>query len=119
MVDPSTNATDPTYPALHTIYANVTADGADKWAVLAPYINPEPTPGPAHNYSFLLFEQPQAQFECDTHSKRERLLRYSDSIIERDGHRQNLHCDSNWHGIDPMGIFYYFNFNWDWHEHSN
>lgn len=63
MVDPSTNATDPIYPALHTIYANVTADGADKWAVLAPYINPEPTPGPAHNYSFFLFEQPQAQFE--------------------------------------------------------
>lgn len=63
MVDPSTNATDPTYPALHTLYANVTADGANKWTVLAPYINPEPTPGPAHNYSFLLFEQPQAQFE--------------------------------------------------------
>ncbi|PCG92662.1 Phosphatidylethanolamine-binding protein PEBP [Penicillium occitanis (nom. inval.)] len=63
MVDPSTNARDPTYPALHTIYANVTADGADDWTVLAPYINPEPTPGPAHNYSFLLFEQPQAQFQ--------------------------------------------------------
>lgn len=63
MVDPSTNTTDPTYPALHTLYVNVTADGAEKWTVLAPYINPEPTPGPAHNYSFLLFEQPQAQFE--------------------------------------------------------
>lgn len=62
MVDPSTNATDPTYPALHTLYVNVTADGAEDWTVLAPYINPEPTPGPAHNYSFLLFEQPQAQF---------------------------------------------------------
>lgn len=63
MVDPSTNATDPTYPALHTLYVNVTADGAEDWTVLAPYINPEPTPGPAHNYSFLLFEQPQAQFQ--------------------------------------------------------
>lgn len=63
MVDPSTNATDPTYPALHTIYADVPADGADDWTVLAPYINPEPTHGPAHNYSFLLFKQPQAQFQ--------------------------------------------------------
>jgi hypothetical protein len=63
MVDPSTNATDPTYPALHTIYANVTTDGVEDWTVLAPYINPEPTAGPAHDYSFLLFEQPQAQFQ--------------------------------------------------------
>ncbi|QGA22269.1 hypothetical protein EYB26_009985 [Talaromyces marneffei] len=63
MVDPSTNATDPTYPALHTLYVNVTADGAEGWTILAPYINPEPTSGPAHNYSLLLFEQPQAHFE--------------------------------------------------------
>lgn len=63
MVDPSVNASDPTHPALHTIYANITADGAKDWTVLAPYINPKPSAGPAHNYSFLLFNQPQTQFQ--------------------------------------------------------
>ncbi|OKL58022.1 hypothetical protein UA08_06845 [Talaromyces atroroseus] len=63
MVDPNTNTTDPTYPALHTLYANVTASNGDlSWTVLAPYINPEPTAGAPHNYTMLLFEQPSAQF---------------------------------------------------------
>src|SRR4051812_7755858 len=63
MVDPSTNTTDPYYPALHTLYANVTASNGDlSWTVLAPYINPEPTAGAPHNYTMLLFEQPSDDF---------------------------------------------------------
>lgn len=62
MVDPSTNATDPTYPALHTLYANVTVLNNNlNWTVLAPYLNPEPNTVAPHDYTLLLFKQPKAQ----------------------------------------------------------
>ncbi|KAK9364365.1 hypothetical protein V1509DRAFT_613530, partial [Lipomyces kononenkoae] len=62
MVDPSVNPTDPTYPALHTLYANVTSsNGNVNWNVVAPFINPLPDTVAPHDYTLLLFNQPKAQ----------------------------------------------------------
>lgn len=59
MVDPDLNSKHPTSVGLHQLTVNVTTNGTDHAAHVARYIEPMP-PGPlAHNYTFLLFEQPR------------------------------------------------------------
>ncbi|RAL12612.1 mitochondrial 54S ribosomal protein mL38 [Aspergillus homomorphus CBS 101889] len=60
MVDPDINKTNPMYVGMHTMAINLTTSGktSDEDAICT-YFYPEPTEGPAHNYTFLLFKQPQ------------------------------------------------------------
>ncbi|KAJ5948774.1 PEBP-like protein [Penicillium verhagenii] len=58
MVDPDTNATDPTSVALHTIVTNLTIANSSSGNTLAQYIAPEPSGTSPHNYTLLLFKQP-------------------------------------------------------------
>ncbi|KAJ5785819.1 PEBP-like protein [Penicillium pulvis] len=57
MVDPDTNTTDPTSVALHTIVTNLTLANSSG-DILAKYVAPEPSGTAPHNYTFLLFKQP-------------------------------------------------------------
>lgn len=59
MVDPDLNATHPASVGLHQLTANVTTAGTDHAASVARYIEPMPPGAAAHNYTFLLFEQPR------------------------------------------------------------
>lgn len=63
MIDPDTNSTDPYSPALHTMYANVTASqGNVTWDVIVAFINPTPDTVAPHHYTMLLFNQPGTEF---------------------------------------------------------
>ncbi|KAJ5591915.1 PEBP-like protein [Penicillium hispanicum] len=58
MVDPDTNATDPASVGLHTVVANLSQSTSSSEDVLAKYIAPEPSGSSPHNYTLLLFKQP-------------------------------------------------------------
>ncbi|KAJ5286686.1 hypothetical protein N7478_002372 [Penicillium angulare] len=57
MIDPDTNATDPLSVALHTIISNVSTSDS-KGDVVAEYVAPMPQGTSPHNYTLLLFSQP-------------------------------------------------------------
>ncbi|KAJ5088372.1 PEBP-like protein [Penicillium angulare] len=59
MIDPDTNATDPLSVALHTIISNVSASDS-KEHVVAKYVAPMPQGTSPHNYTLLLFSQPES-----------------------------------------------------------
>ncbi|RAH80520.1 PEBP-like protein [Aspergillus japonicus CBS 114.51] len=59
MVDPDINKTNPLYVGMHTMVVNLTTSGNTSTEdAICTYFYPEPTAGAAHNYTFLLFEQP-------------------------------------------------------------
>lgn len=58
MVDPDTNATDPTSVTLHTVVSDLTLSDPSSHKILAKYLVPEHSGHLPHKYSLLLFEQP-------------------------------------------------------------
>jgi hypothetical protein len=62
MVDADYNKTTPTNVNLHTLYANLTAEGSTSSEV-AKYLAPQPQlVGATHNFTLLLFRQPESDF---------------------------------------------------------
>lgn len=64
MVDPDYNKTTPTNVILHTLWANITAEGSlTTSSEVTKYLTPQPQPvGATHNYTLLLFRQPEGDF---------------------------------------------------------
>ena len=59
MVDPDINTTNPTYVGLHTAVANLSLHDDSSSRTIAKYIAPMPDGSSPHNYTLLLFKQPE------------------------------------------------------------
>jgi phosphatidylethanolamine-binding protein (PEBP) family uncharacterized protein len=66
MVDPDINITNPTYVGLHTGVADLSLPNESHNSTFAKYIAPMPNGNSPHNYTLLLFKQPES-FSIPSH----------------------------------------------------
>ena len=58
MIDPNTNTTDPLSVGLHTMISDLMLSESSSQNIIAQYIPPEPPGSSPHNYTLLLYKQP-------------------------------------------------------------